>query len=237
MRSIVYNGIDLSEWCSAEVVEKVAMPVVPDTMVVPGRAGALLVSGRIPPRLVRVRLFMDAGFRPGTNGLADVRHRVHSALCSTAGGTLRLPDEPEFEYRDAVCTDAGTWSSLFEDGNGEVSFALLDPVAYGRERAEAGTAFEVGGSWPTWPAFELVASAGSAVQVGCGDAFVRVEHAFSGGEVVRIDCEGEGVTVDGVDARVDVTLASDFFSLSPGSCELSFTGCSSHTTSFRERWL
>ena len=52
MRSIVYNGIDLSEWCSAEVIEKVALPVVPETMVVPGRAGALLVSGRIPPRLV-----------------------------------------------------------------------------------------------------------------------------------------------------------------------------------------
>ena len=237
MRSIVYNGVDLSEWCSAEVIEKVALPVVPDTMVVPGRAGALLVSGRIPPRLVRVRLFMDAGFRPGTNGLADIRHRVYLALCSTSGGTLRLPDESGYEYRDAVCTGAGSWSSLFEDGQGEVVFTLLDPVAYGRERTETGTAFEVGGSWPTWPTFELVASAGSAVQVGCGGSFGRVEHAFSGGEVVRIDCEGEGVTIDGVDARVDVTLSSDFFSLAPGSCELSFTGCSSHTTSFRERWL
>ena len=206
-------------------------------MVVPGRAGALLVSGRIPPRLVRVRLYMDAGYKPGTNGLADIRHRVYSALCSTDGGTLRLPDEPELEYRDAVCTDAGAWSSLFEDGHGDVDFTLLDPVAYGMGRREVGTSFEVGGTWPTWPTFELVASVGSAAQVGCGGSFVRMEHAFSGGEVVRVDCENEGVTIDGVDARVDVTLASDFFSLSPGSCELSFTGCSSHTTSFRERWL
>ena len=127
MRSIVYNGIDLSEWCSAEVIEKVALPVVPETMAVPGRAGALLVSGRVPPRLVRVRLLMDAGFRPGTNGLADIRHRVYSALCSTAGGALRLPDEPEFEYRDAVCIDAGAWSSLFEDGQGEV-LSILWPT-------------------------------------------------------------------------------------------------------------
>lgn len=237
MRSIVHNGIDLSEWCSAEVVEKVALPVVPDTMVVPGRAGALLVSGRIPPKLVRVRLFMDAGFRPGTNGLADIRHRVYSALCSTAGGTLRLPDEPEFEYRDAVCTDAGAWLSLFEDGLGEVVFTLLDPVTYGRARSETGAAFEVGGSWPTWPTFELVASAGSAAQVGCGSSFARVEHAFSGGEAVRIGCEDEGVTVDGIDARVEVTLASDFFSLSPDRCELSFSGCSAHVTAFHERWL
>ena len=64
-----------------------------------------------------------------------------------------------------------------------------------------------------------------------------MERAFSGGEVVRVDCENEGVTIDGVGARVDVTLASDFFSLSPGSCELSFTGCSFHTSSFHERWL
>ncbi len=237
MRSIVYNGIDLSEWCSAEVVEKAALPVVPDTMAVPGRAGALLVSGRIPPRLVRVRLYMDAGFKPGTNGLADIRHRVYAALCSTIGGTLRLPDEPEYEYRDAVCTDAGAWSSLFEDGQGEVVFTLLDPVAYGRERTETGAAFEVGGSWPTWPTFELTASAGPAVQAGCDDTFVRIERAFSGGEVVCIDCETEGVTVDGTDARADVALSSDFFSLAPGDVTLAFAGCSAHVTAFHERWL
>lgn len=237
MRSILFNGVDFSEFCSAEVVEKAALPIVANTMTVPGRAGALLVSGRIPPRAVRVRLFMDARYKPGTNGLADVRHRVYSALASTGGGTLRLPDEPEFEYRDVVCTDAGAWSSLFEDGHGDVAFALLDPVAYGLERVERGASFEVGGTWPTWPTFVLVASAGSAVQVGCGNAIVRVEHAFSGGEVVRIDCESEGVTVDGVDTRADVTLASDFFSLVPGGVTLTFSGCSTHATTFHERWL
>lgn len=150
---------------------------------------------------------------------------------------LRLPDEPEFEYRDAVCTDAGVWSSLFEDGHGEVSFALLDPVAYGMARSEQGESFEVGGSWTTLPTFELAASAGSTMQVGYGGSVVRVEHAFAGGEVVRIDCETEAVTVDDVDARADVTLGSDFFSLAPGNCELTFSGCSSHLTAFYERWL
>lgn len=237
MRSIVFNGLDFSEFSSAEVVEKAALPIVANTMAVPGRAGALLVSGRIPPRAVRVRLFMDAGYKPGTNGLADIRHRVYSALCSTDGGMLRLPDEPELEYRDAVCTDAGTWSSLFEDGHGDVDFTLLDPVAYGMGRREVGTSFEVGGTWPTWPTFELVASAGSAVRVACGGKAVHVERAFSGGEVVTIDCASEGVTVDGVDARADVTLASDFFSLAPRDCALAFSGCSSHMTAFHERWL
>ena len=237
MRSIVFNGVDFSEFCSAEVVEKAALPIVANTMTVPGRAGALLVSGRIPPRAVRVRLFMDARYKPGTNGLADVRHRVYSALASTGGGTLRLPDEPEFEYRDVVCTDAGAWSSLFEDGHGDVAFALLDPGAYGMERIERGASFEVGGTWPTWPTFVLVASAGSAVQISYGGKLVRIEHSFTGGEVVHIDCEREVVTVDGADARADVTLSSDFFSLAPGDCTLTFSGCTSHVTNFCERWL
>ncbi|MBR1829024.1 MAG: hypothetical protein IJ781_05875 [Atopobiaceae bacterium] len=82
-----------------------------------------------------------------------------------------------------------------------------------------------------------MAVAGPAVQVDCGDAFVRIERSFSGDEVVRIDCEGEDVTIDGVDARASVTLSSDFFSLVPGGCKLSFSGCTSHVTSFHERWL
>ena len=182
-------------------------------------------------------MFMDAGYKPGTNGLADIRHRVYSALASIGGGTLRLPDEPEYEYREVVCTDAGAWSSLFEDGHGNVDFTLLDPVAYGIMRREVGTSFEVGGTRPTWPTFELVASAGSAVQVGFASKVVRIEHAFSGGEAISIDCADESVTINGVDARVDVTLSSDFFSLAPGDCTLTFSGCTSHVTAFHERWL
>ena len=237
MRSIVFNGVDFSEFSSAEVVEKAALPIVVSTMVVPGRAGALLVSGRIPPRMVRVRLFMDAGYKPETNGLADIRHRVYAALTSVGGGTLRLPSEPELEYRDVVCADAGVWSSLFEDGYGDVEFALLDPIAYGMERIEHGSSFEVGGTWPTWPTFELVASTGSAVQVSYGGKLVRIEHSFAGGEAVLIDCEREAVTIDGVDARADVTLASDLSTFSPGACDLSVTGCASFEVRFRERWL
>lgn len=237
MRSIVFNGVDFSEFCSAEVIEKTALPIVASTMAIPGRAGALLVSGRIPPRAVRVRLFMDAGYKPGTNGLADIRHRVYSVLASTDGGTLRLPDEPEFGYRDVICTDAGAWSSLFENGHGDAAFTLLDPVAYGNSHREVGTSFEVGGTWPTYPTFELVASAGSALQVGCGGKTVRVEHVFDGGESVYIDCGRESVTISGADARADVALSSDFFSLAPGDCTLTFSGCTSHVTNFCERWL
>ncbi|ACV22422.1 Phage-related protein [Slackia heliotrinireducens] len=237
MRSIVYNGVDLSSICSAEVVEKVAQPVVSDALAVPGRAGAMIVSGHVPPRMVRVRLFLDAGFKPDVNGLADARHKLYAALCHPDGGTLVLPDEPELFYHDAVCTDAGAWSSLFEDGHGGVAFTLYDPVAYGMERNEHSASFGVGGSWPTWPVFELSASAGAAVQVCYGGKLLRIEHAFLGGEVIAIDCERESVAINGVDARADVTLSSDFFALSPGFCDLLVTGCTSFEVTFRERWL
>jgi hypothetical protein len=60
--------------------------------------------------------------------------------------------------------------------------------------------------------------------------------AFLSDKITRVVI-GEGVTIDGVDARAEVTLASDFFSLSPGDCTLFFSGCSSHVTSFCERWV
>ena len=41
MRPIVYTGVDLSGVCSAEVIEKVALPVEAETLAVPRRAGAL----------------------------------------------------------------------------------------------------------------------------------------------------------------------------------------------------
>lgn len=36
MRSITFNGVDFSEFCSAEVVEKAALPIVASTMTIPG---------------------------------------------------------------------------------------------------------------------------------------------------------------------------------------------------------
>lgn len=133
------------------------------------------------------------------------------------------------------------YSQVYGGGLSESAFGLALPAASRHVQ------WLVGGREPTEDELESYQRAVCAAvdafaefdegQVGCGGSFVRVEHAFFGGEAVRIDCEGEGATIDGIDARADVTLSSDFFTLSPGSCELSITGCSSHTTSFRERWL
>ena len=79
MRPIVYNGVDLSGVCSAEVIEKVALPVEAETLAVPRRAGALLVAG-LSPRLVRARLFMDT--RPRLQD--DVRRQGRRSGAATS---------------------------------------------------------------------------------------------------------------------------------------------------------
>ncbi len=85
----------------------------------------------------------------------------------------------------------------------------------------------------------LTADAGAYVQVMVlnTERLVRVEHSFQGGEEVRIDCASEAVTIDGLDARVCVTLGSDFFALEPGDVRLAYAGCSSHDCFLTERWV
>ena len=238
MRSIVYAGHDFSRHCSAEVVARAANTVVAEALAIPGRAGARLGAGYVPPVDVTVALFMDVGFAADVVELAEIRHTLAHWLCVPGGGELVLPDEPEHRYRDALLVDVTNWTGLFSDGRCEATFTLFDPIAYGAERVEREGSFEVGGTWDTLPRFELTAAAGDAVAVThvASGRTVRVEHPFDGGESVLIDCADESVTIDGSDARARVALGTDFFALKPGGCELRFSGCQALVTRFCERW-
>lgn len=238
MRSIVYAGNDFSEVCSAEVIERSANPIVVEYMRVPGRAGALLVSGYVPPVDVTVRLFMDMGYNPDYTGMAQMRAKVRRWLAWPGGGNLVLPDDPEVEYLDAILVGASDWSNLFEAGECTLTFTLFDPIGWGQERIERTSAFNVGGNWPTLPEIRLVAAQGSSLSVtvpavGRG---IRIDNEFAGGEAVVIDCQGETVEIDGADARDCVALASDFFALDPGDVSLLLSGCTYVETRFTERW-
>lgn len=238
MRSIVYGGNDFSRYCTAEVVARGVHALAADSLVVPGRAGALPLPGVVPPEEVVVKLMLDCGYAPGSSRMSRIRHELRSWLCKPDCAALVLPDDPELEYRDALLTDASSWTSLFETGECEVTFTLFDPVAYGAERVERTTSFDVGGTWPTLPVVSMTVEVGSSVQVSNVGArkSVLVERAFEGGEVVVVDCAGETVRAGNSDIRNKVALGSDFFALEPGACELAFAGCSSFEVSFRERW-
>ncbi len=238
MSSISYCGRDFSPYVQAELIDPGAHVVASRSLAVPGRAGAALLGGEVEPRVLAVRLFWDGGLGLGDAGRAGVRHRLRSWLLAPAGGELVVPGDPEVTYRDAVCTGCDGWSSLFEDGSCEVEFTCFDPIAYGRRVETAETPVVVGGTWRTWPTVRLVAVTGGSVSVGDGGTgrSVRVERAFSAGDVVELDFLAETVRVNGADASADVTLDSDFFALEPGTRPLQFSGCSAHVVSFYERW-
>ncbi len=237
MSSFTYNGHDFSAYVSAELVEPVGHVVEAETAEVPGRPGRLLFSGDVEPLVLRLRVFMD-NHAFTTAELAEVRRLLRGWLVCPSGGALVVPGEPELEWHDAVCTGVSDWTSLFSDGSAVVTFTCFDPIAYGKADSSALGAFNVGGSWGTWPTVGMNANAGSAVQVtdSFSGAFVRVEGGFSAGDAVLIDMEGQTVAVNGSDATGNVTLGSDFFSLRPGNMSLAFSGCSEHSVRWTERW-
>ena len=238
MSSIVYNGHDLSQYVTAELVEPAGHALSPRALMVPGRPGAALLGCELPPRVLRVRLFLDAGVTLAAEERSAIRHELYGWLVAPMGAELSLTGEPDLTWRDAVVTDASDWDSLFEDGSCELAFTCFDPVAYGEGKSSAASTLTVGGTWATWPVVEMTALAGSSVKVADGlGRYVLVEREFAAGDVVLLDFASEAVTVEGEDASADVAVESTFFSLAPGSHTLAFSGCSAHTVEWVERWL
>ena len=238
MSSIVYNGHDLSPYVTAELVEPAGHALSPRALAVPGRPGAALLGCELPPRVLRVRLFLDAGVTLTAEERSAIRHELYGWLVAPSGAELELPGEPGLSWRDAVVTDASDWDSLFEDGSCELAFTCFDPVAYGEGKSSAAGTLTVGGTWETWPVVTLTALAGPSVKVADGlGRYVLVERQFSAGDEVLLDFQREAVTVEGEDASADVAVESTFFSLSPGAHSLTLSGCSAHTVAWVERWL
>lgn len=238
MSSLTYNGHDFSDYVTAELVEPAGHALSPRALAVPGRPGAALLGSELPPRVLRVRLFLDAGVTLTAEERSAIRHELYGWLVAPMGAELSLTGEPGLTWRDAVVTGVSDWDSLFEDGSCELAFTCFDPVAYGDGKSSAASTLTVGGTWATWPVVTLTALAGPSVKVADGlGRYVLVERTFAAGDEVLLDFQHEAVTVDGADASADVAVESTFFSLVPGEYTLTFTGCSAHTVAWTERWL
>lgn len=239
MSSFSYAGHSFEDYLSAELVEPVAHVIDPLTAKVSGRPGLVLLGGEVEPLELRLRVFLDAPEALSVAERSAVRMTLRNWLLVPGGGTLVVPGEPTLEWHDVVCAGVSDWDSLFADGSAVVTFECLDPIAYGDAAASADDSFTVGGTWQTWPLVQLSAEGGSSVMVAdsATGAYVLVEREFAAGDVVVIYSDSQFVTVNGVDATADVALGSDFFSLGPGDVSLSFTACTDHIVSWRERWV
>ncbi len=238
MHGLVFNGYDFSEVCQAQTVGVTPHRVRAEGVAIAGGIGAHMTGDGIDVRIVKVRLFLDAGCALTPEDASRLRHRIDAMLCAAQGATLQLPEDEVLKYRGAALTDGEGWTAMLEDGECTLTFTCYDPVAYGYERTTGEDAFKVGGTAETYPVFECVAAEGDSVMVLnlLSERFVCVVGDFKGGERVRIDCASEDVTVDGACANADIGVHSDFFPLAPGACELAFAGCAGHSTTYAERW-
>lgn len=238
MRAFVFNGVDFGGLCRAKVLEEGPLVVRPVTTGVPGRAGEAIVDCSILPKEMRVRVFLDPVYKMEKAEIESLRHKLYAALLTTKGTTLQ--HEENYLYRDVLCTDAKTWNALAQYGSCEIVFTLFDPIAYTRvKRIETSQVFSVGGTWETCPEVRVVCAEGSQVGVGTtdGQGAVTVEGTFAAGDVLELNFEHETARLNGVDISSGIALSSDFFTLTPGTCHLVFTGAQSHTVSFFERWV
>ncbi len=238
MSGLVFNGCDFGEACKAKTLSVSPLRVRVDGEGYPLVAGMKAIPDALDVRTIKVKLMLDAGRTLDRAAAASLRRKVGGILAAPKPSVLRLPEDDALEYRDAMLTDAGSWEGMFEDGEVLLTFTAFDPIAYGAMRRVPDCAFEVGGTWKTYPTYELVAAEGDSVMVidEAHERFVCVLHSFAGGERVVLDSGREVATIDGVDASADIAIASDFFALDVGKHELTFTGCSAHAATYIERW-
>lgn len=237
MNDLVYRGLTVPH-CAAELMAPAPPLVEPLALSVPGRGGMHLLGSALEPLQIRVRLRLDAGIALDAAARARIRREIAAVLCADGPGELVPPSADGLSYAPCALTAASGWDDLFEAGSMDVAFTCLDPVAYGREASATAASFDVGGTAPTWPVIELTASSSTQVAVAETSGLdIEIAGGLAAGARVCIDVLAETVTVDGVDAAARVALKSRFEALPPGRRSMTFTGCSSHTVSWRERWL
>lgn len=237
MNDLVYRGVTVPH-CAAELMAPAPPLVEPLALSVPGRGGMHLLGTALEPLQIRVRLRLDAGIALDAAARARIRREIAAVLCADGPGELVPPSADGLSYAPCALTAASGWDDLFEAGSMDVTFTCLDPIAYGREASTAAAAFDVGGTAPTWPVIELTASSAARIVVSEASGLdVEVTGGVAAGARVRIDVLAETVTVDGADAAARISLESRFAALTPGRHAMTFTGCTSHTVRWRERWL
>lgn len=235
---MVYNGFDFGPYLRVNPHRGILPPVSVTTDEVPGRAGARFRAARLGELTIEV----DAELRAGRgDDIAELRHIIAHRLWSPEPAKLVLPDDP-FRYHMAVLDGESELDRLWGTGQATLTFRCPDPIAYGSDRSAAldgESEVWVGGSYPTPPTIEAVpAGKNLRVESATASAVIEVaaEGAFDGTKTLTIDCGAGHCELAGLSADSRVTLASDYFELSPGANLIRIEG-GAGTISWTERWL
>lgn len=208
---------------------------------VPGRPGVHYFGADLTEALIRVRGYSKASTMAGR---IEIIRDLQEWLVGDELQQLIFSDEEDKFYMAKLMGEATPSIRgllLFWD----LTFLVPDACAY------AVTPKTV--TFPLEPGVKA-ANAGSAscpcvITAAMGDdasylkitlaetgEFIRIERSFSGSDEIYIDTGQRFVSVNGADARADVTYLSTYFSLPPGDFTLAALPDIPLTVTFRERW-
>lgn len=123
----------------------------------------------------------------------------------------------------------------------EVTFIAHDPYAYAEEIKTVDVFPATNAGSAPCPALITATMQGDAeglrIELEGTDEYLLLDRYLDAGDVITIDIGRRLTTVNGVDARADVTAPSTYFKLPPGEFALNTTPAVLLTVEFRERWI
>ncbi len=238
---VTFDGVDLGELCH---VSDLQAPLPPRTIGeedVAGRDGSLYTGVRLQPRDIRMRMTVRGRTleerRQAARDVAAVL-AVDSPrpLCISADDGLRWM---------AVPTTDGDVELMVNHSSFDVTFRVMDPVAYGDQRTitvpSGGSAtFYVDGTYPARPTITASAAANGAggfwrLQLEDGSYLIATVPTGLSTAPVVADCLARTLYVNGTLALLQPD--ADWLELAPGEHTLTMTGTGAATVTFDERWL
>lgn len=233
---MIFNGFDFSEYLRVNPTRRMNPPIKDITKTAQGRDGAVFMGTSFDPLPIPVHVRLNVPTYKHQQ-IAKIRRLITSKLITDKPEKLVLPDEPDLYYMAKLTNSDDT--NLWSTGAAELEFTAYDPAAYGAQRKAqvgASTVLSVGGTYKTWPTFDLVASSATRVKVlnyATGE-FVMMSASASAGARIVIDMQNQTIRVNGNLSAIDIS--SDFFELQPGKNDIRITGATG-TASWIERWV
>ena len=239
--SLIFDGHDLSELFYVGDPEITILNALPDLRDVPGRDGSAYVGTRYGNSNVTFTLSLEGG----ASERRDALSLLGMWLNVSEPKKLVLPDTPD-RYYLAVPDSSLSLSRAIDADMAKVSFAIVDPVAYGREMkftvsSGGSVTFNVAGTYKAKPVINASAAVRSGTSLVWGllldsSKHIRVATGSSSSRVVKFDCLNRVCTV--ANSVTLPTLTSDWLEFEPGTHTIqNDQGTGSCEVSYIERWL
>lgn len=236
---MIFDDINLKDYMHAECARPLMASPTVSTTTVAGRDGFEVASVKLESFDVGVECYVLPDFpiplREGIRRTDAIKRIIASKLYRTEKCKLIFDDDPT-RYNLAIMSGISDVERIGYVDSFTVTFTC-DPISYAfeettRELSSGLNTLIVGGTYKTWPSFEITATGSSVTLIdGTGQS---VTAECSSGSIVRFDMERKRATVNSSDTRV--AISSRFFQLEPGENTIRVTGGSGSVT-YREAWL